>query len=577
MFTLAFSFGVMLYITNQPWVDLSLLNIDQRGKPSILLDINGIEWGRFQLDKRERISFDKIPQHVVNAFIAAEDWDFFNHGGISPKAIARSLLINIYKGKRAQGASTITQQLVRLIFFDSQKSLQRKVKEQLLALAVEQQFSKEQILEAYLNNVYLGAGIYGIKAACHRFWSIDLDNISIEQAATLASIVQSPSKFCILNNLESCKKRRNLILSRMEKLGFIDYSTFLKASEKEINVNPPINQELAPYLKETIRLFLEKKLGKKQLYLEGLKIQTTLDKNLQEKAEAVFSDAIEKYRKNITPNLNGALLSLDCITGEIRALVGGYSFSNSQFNRAFHAQRQLGSIFKPIIYAQALAQGRKFTDIEDDEPLTIKINNQIWEPRNSYRFFSGSMTLAKALSYSNNIIPIKLFLEIGPEKIIKLAKKCGLQGPFNPYPSLALGCVDTTLEQATAMINVFANQGTYCKPHYLLWVKDKWGTKIWKNNSEKKQVILPFIAKQVSQVLTATVQRYKNKQPNLWFKFPAFGKTGTTNDARTCWFVGSNYSYTTGVYLGRDDCQPLGDKVYASQTVLPIWRDFLLT
>lgn len=577
LISLSFGLGALLYIINQPWVDLSKLDNKYVGKPSILLDINGEEWARFELDKREEISIKNMPKHVIDAFIAAEDWQFFDHPGISVKAILRSALVNIYKRKRAQGASTITQQLVRLLYFGSKKSFSRKIKEQLLAIAIEQQFSKEQILEAYLNNVYLGGGIYGIEAACQRFWSKSVSQATICESAILASIVQSPTKFCLTNSLENCKNRRNLILTRMSKLGFISQE------ECEISSNCPIKisfinkKDIACHLKESIRQFLEKNIKNCQLYNAGLKIQTTIDVSVQKNAESTFRETLEDLRTNIAKYLEGALISLDIETGQIRALVGGYDFNISQFNRAFQAQRQLGSIFKPLIYAKALELGKKFTDIEIDEPLSITVHNKIWTPRNSYRYFDGPMTLARALTYSNNIIAIKLFLEIGAQEIINIAKECGITEEFNHYPSLALGCIDTTLSEATGMINVFANHGVYVKPHYLLWVKDQWGNKIWRNsanNFEKRKVIEPIIADQVNKVLTNTIDRFRNRNPELWGTYEAFGKTGTTNDARTCWFVGSTPKLTTGIYIGRDDNQALGEGVYAFRTVVPIWRNF---
>lgn len=588
---LSFAFGIVFYLLQQPWVDFSILAHYNPGKPSILLDDEGNEWGRFQLDKREIINFNQIPKHVINAFIAAEDWNFFNHSGLSYKGIIRSVFVNLYSRRKAQGASTITQQLVRLLYFDNEKSFIRKFKEQILAITVEQQFTKEHILETYLNHVYLGSGIYGIEAASQRFWAKHVTEISIDQAAILASIVQAPNKLSPLNNPNLTLKRRNHILSSMQKLKLITKQEYDLAIKTPIKVVKNPNKILAPHLKETIRQFLEETFGREKLYCGGLKIQTTLNLNMQKIAENIFEQNLKRFRSKLSKDIDGALISIDGATGQIKAIIGGYDFTQSQFNRALKANRQMGSIFKPLVYAQALASGKSFADIDIDEPISIKFNqmetfhgdapresstaDNNWNPRNHYRAFHGSMTLAQALALSNNIVTIKTFLSVGAHPIINLAKKCKLTGQLNPFPSLALGCVDATPEEAVGMFNIFAHNGTYVKPHYLSCVKDQWGKKIWKQDMQYKEKVLPSnIASQVAKVLTIPIEKFKKKDPDLWFDFDALGKTGTTNDARSCWFAGSTAVLTTVVYIGNDNNKPLGKEVFASQTVLPIWREF---
>lgn len=571
---LSLAMGALFYISQQPWVDFSVLENYNPGKPSILLDDEGHEWGRFQLDRRKIIQIRNIPPHVINAFITAEDRNFFQHAGLSIKGIIRSIIVNLYQWRRAQGASTITQQLVRLLFFDTKKSFYRKFKEQALSLIVEQQFTKEQILETYLNHVYLGSGIYGVEAASQRFWEKPVTELSLDQAAVLASIVQLPAKLSPLHYPNLTLKRRNYILKSMCQLGFITKKERDEALEKPIHIITQDIQNYAPHLKETLRLFLEETIGKQKLYSGGLKIQTTINLEMQKTAEKVFYEQLSTYRKKINSELEGALIAIDGRTGAIKALIGGSNFVSSQFNRALKARRQMGSIIKPLVYTQALIAGKSFSEIGADDPLTLVTNGKEWSPQNSYHFFEGPITLARALAVSNNIITIKLLLELGPEKIINLAQSCGLTGPFHVYPSLALGCIESSPEEAAAMINVFAHHGTYVKPYTLSWIKDEWGTKIWKHKEHKKMVIDSKITSQVAKILTHKIERLKAANPEQWFTFDALGKTGTTNDARTCWFVGANPDITTAVYIGCDDNKPLGKKVYASQTVLPLWREF---
>lgn len=254
--------GILFYVSQEPWVDFSLLEHYNPGKPSIVLDDEGKEWTRFQLDRRDAIHMQDIPQYVVKAFLAAEDWNFFKHSGLSLRGIARSIFVNIISGRRAQGASTITQQLVRLLYFDAEKSFKRKIKEQILAVIVERQFTKEQILEMYLNHVYFGCGIYGIEAASQRFWNKHVKELSIDEAAALASIVQLPQRYCPLYHPDATLKRRNTVLYKMHKLDFITKEVYEEAKLKPITVIKDDTSTRAPHFKETLRIFLEELVGK---------------------------------------------------------------------------------------------------------------------------------------------------------------------------------------------------------------------------------------------------------------------------------------------------------------------------
>ena len=571
------SLGVLFYVSQQPWVDFSVLEHYNPGKPSILLDDEGNEWARFRLDKRDVISFKQIPKNVINAFIAAEDWNFFKHSGLSVKGIIRSTVVNLYSFRKAQGASTITQQLVRLLFFETEKSFKRKIKEQILSIVVEQQFTKEQILETYLNHVYLGSGIYGVEAASMRFWGKHIKDVTNDEAAILAAIVRCPQHYCPLYNPESSRKRRNLILKNMYTLGFITKQDYDQGIAQPVNVLKYDSQLLAPHFKEALRQMLEETVGKQALYTGGLKIQTTLNRKMQEAAEKAFREQFKKLHKKFSPDLEGALLCIEGLTGAIKAMVGGCNFGTSQYNRALQARRQMGSTFKPLVFASALAAGRSLTDIEVDEPITLTIYNQEWTPRNANNLFEGSMTLAHALATSNNMVSIKTFLA-HQDRIMQLAQESGLTGATYPYPSLALGSLEASLDESVAMMNIFAQQGTYAQPHMLLWVKDEWGTKLWKGNQSIKPVLNSITSNQIAKSLSSRIEQAKRNQPDKWFDCEAFGKTGTTNDARSCWFIGATPKYTTGVYIGHDDNRSLGQEagedVFASQTAMPIWRDF---
>ncbi len=568
----AFFAGFLFFLFRYPLIDFSVLERYDPGKPSILLDDQGREWGRFQFDKRDPVTIAQMPEHLIQAFVAAEDWNFFSHCGLSWRGIIRSACVNLYQGRIVQGASTITQQLVKLLYCDQSRNFSRKFKEQFFTLLVERQFTKEQILETYLNHVYFGCGIYGVEAASQRFWNKKVQDISVDQAATLAAIVCSPGNYCPLLYPLSSEHRRNIVLGKMQHLGFISHDVCVQAKATPLTLQFVEDVTIAPHLKETIRTWLEEQFGKQRLYSGGLKIQTTLNTVIQMHAQKEFKDHFFRLRQKFGADLDGALITMDRSTGQIKALIGGVEFSGSQFNRALQARRQQGSVFKPVLYAAALEKGMSLLDTAIDEPLKIDTGGTVWEPRNHTRTFEGQMTLARALSYSNNIISVKILLQIGAHTVVDCARRCHVQGPLRPYPSLALGCVDSTLSEVVGMFNVFANGGVYVEPHFITWVKDSWGKKIYRATYKKQQVISHRVASQVGQALTVGLDLKRN-QESQWIDSAAMSKTGTTNDSRTCWFAGSTPELTTALYVGCDDNRPMGKYVFPVHTAYPVWLE----
>ncbi len=567
----AFVCGAIFFIANNKVIDFSALEHYNPGTPSILLDDEGNEWARFELDRRQPIAYNQMPKHLINAFVATEDWSFFKHVGISVKGIIRSTLVNLYHGRKMQGASTITQQLVRLLFLNSQKNFVRKIKEQIVALLVERQFSKEQIMQTYLNHVCFGCGVYGVQAAAQRFWGKNVQELTIAQSAALAGIMRSPRRYCPLSYPLSCEKRRNVVLGLMKKLKFITPHEYKQARASSIDIKSRDKNLFALHLKEWMRQFLEDKFGKTTLYTGGLMVKTTLNCEIQKIAQEKFRQQYETLKETIAPDVDGALISIDVVSGQIKALVGGVDFRKSQFNRAFQARRQMGSVFKPILYAAAVKSGITFSEVDIDEPIEIQQGRTIWSPKNFNHQFSGQMTLANALSISCNTIAAKTFLKVGAEPIIELAKKMRLHGPFHPYPSLALGCIDVTLKEVVGMFNVFANNGIYVEPHCISWVKNRWGTKIWKVSPVQERVMSSRVSGQVAKVLELGLHRVRRWFPQKWVDAQAISKTGTTNDSRTCWFAAATPTLTTAVYIGCDDNRSMGKNVYPLRTAFPVW------
>jgi len=563
--------GAFVFVMHSRSVDFTVLENYNPGQPSILFDDNGKEWGRFQLDRRKFVSLHTMPQSLINAFLATEDHKFYDHYGLSFRGICRSVFVNVYHGRKVQGASTITQQLVRLLFFDAKKTFIRKVKEQVFSLLVEFQFTKDQILETYLNHVYFGHGIYGVQAASKRFWNKDVQDLALEEAAVLAGMVRSPMNYSPISSPQKAQNRRNTVLGLMFRRGYIDKDMKLQAQSVVLHVENYEFDLLAPHLKETIRIFLEDLVGKQQLYSGGLTIQTTINYEIQKIAQKSFHDHVTTLKGKLSEKIDGALISMATTTGEIKAIIGGYDFQQSKFNRAMQAKRQMGSIFKPFVYAAALEHGASFQDTEIDEAIEIKQGNQLWTPQNNTKKFIGSCTLARALSHSNNIVTVKTLLNVGVENVIDIARRAHIDSEMFPYPSLSLGCLDITLDKALGSLNVFANNGVYVEPHYLRWVKDKLGVKIYKSNPVKEQVMDSKISGQVLKVLSLGMNRLRRTIGAKWFGGDAAGKTGTTNDSRTCWFCGYTPDLTTAIYTGTDGNQSLGHKVYGSKTAFPIW------
>jgi len=562
--------GAFFFAANYPWIDFSPLEQQVQGTPSMVLDCHGNEWFRFRLDKREPVSLAEMPQHLIDAFLAAEDWQFFKHPGVSLRGIIRSTCANLYHRRRVQGASTITQQLVKLLFLDARKTFSRKIKEQICSLLVERQFTKEQILETYLNNIYLGCGIYGVQAACQRFWGTHVTDISIDQAAVLAAIIRSPARYCPLRDPVAARRRRDLILNSMRTLGFISGKQYEESVACPVEVQAA-SDEYGMHMRESIRLMLEQMLGRHELYTGGYIIKTTIDPAMQKAAELSFRQQCEQLRKKHAPDVDGALLSIEVATGQIRAAVGGFDFAASKFNRALQACRQVGSVFKPLVYAAALEAGLSFADTMVDEPLELMCGGRWWRPKNWDAQFTGEITLARALSFSSNIVTIKTLMAAGIERVIALAKRCHVAGPFNLYPSLALGCVDATLPEVAGMFNVFANNGVYAEPHVLLWVKDRWGAKQWRHQPQQEQAMPARLAGQVSKVLGIGFQRVRKRFVTHGIDSQVISKTGTTNDWRTVWFAGSTPSVTTAMYVGRDSNKPMGANAYPLKVALPVW------
>jgi penicillin-binding protein 1A len=566
------SIGTLIVFIKTKTIDVASIAQDINCKPSIVIDDGGNELWQFIYEKSYPTSLSQVPQYLIDAFIASEDRDFFSHYGLSLRGIIRSILVNLYYGSKRQGASTITQQLVRLLFFGHKKTFIRKLKEQYYALLLERQCSKQEILQAYLNNVCFGCGIFGVAAASRKFWGIEIQNLSLSQAAALAGIVRSPQAYCPLLYPRSTTKRRDVVLKKMFQQGVISYQEYEQVLAEKLLLSNKQEDSIGLFVREYVRSFMERLVGKDALYSDGYKIKVTINKLMQQKAEALFITHVAQQRELLSLPINGALITMHGSSGGIKALIGGYSFFKSSFDRARNAHRQVGSVLKVLVYVAALQHGKTFADTYVDEPFSLEFGNKLWQPRNHTKIHEGKMTLARALSHSNNIIAIKTLLDIGPESVAELVRACNLCDYVQPYPSLALGCIDATLHDVVGMFNLFAHNGVYVQPHIIDWVKDNNGKIIWQHEKQKKQIVKCYISDQVTKVLTLGMHHCSEQSSLVWpTTIDAIAKTGTTNDSRTCWFLGATPSYTTGIWLGCDDNQPLGQDIYPVDIVFPLW------
>ncbi len=572
----AITLGLATVLIEKDWVDFAALDIYTIAQPSIVLDDEGAIIAKFELDKRAPIAFDKLPKTLIQAFVAAEDHSFFTHSGISARGIVRSAFVNLMHGKVKQGASTITQQIARLMFLSYERTWFRKIQEVFIAIQLERQLSKEQILEIYLNNIYFGRGIYGVEAACRRLWNKPLQELTLPEAATLAGVAASARLYSPLNAPGSATKRRNLILQSMLKLNFITPDEYKNAiaSKMAINDFAPGNP-IRMYTQEWIRQWAEQTFGKDVLYQKGLKIKTTINTPTQEHAEQAFSDVVHKLRIRLGDKLNGGLISLEPSTGKIKAMIGGYDFRQSQYNRAMQAERQIGSTFKPILYSLAMRAGIDMDSVFIDEPIEMQMpNGSIWRPMNWDHKFNGPMTLARAITKSVNTISIKLFLKISGSYVAPWSRQFGITRHLTEYPSAALGTAEATVEKNAAAFNVFANNGIYVKPYLVEWVKDEHGNKIFESAISRKRILDARLCSRMVNLLELRMLSAQRQYGKNWLSSQSIGKTGSTNGASTTWFVGATPTLTTALYIGCDDNTPMGSSLLASTTAFPIWHRF---
>ena len=647
--------------------------------------------GEFAIQRREVIPYDAISPKLRQAIIAAEDSEFERHFGLSMPHIIMAATRDVLgairdritgQRSRPKGASTITQQLARGLFPEAvgfqigDVSLERKIKEAIVAVQIEKRYTKREIFTFYANQMYLGEGAYGVEAAARAYFGKSAKDLTLDEAAMIAGLFQTWRNAPTVN-MDRAKRRRAYVLQRMAEEGYITPKEASEATARPIVVAPQATaaNSIAPYFVEEVRKDLESRYGAKKLYENGLSVQTGLDVKLQEAANRALDDGLRridkrrgfrKPRRNVIaekktlesfkdprwersmsagevvpaivtaseganiqlragslhvvidkkgfawtgktasqlvhlgdlvetrlltvdegaqtatgtleqpPLVEGAVLAIENRTGQVRALIGGYNFDRSKFDRAMQAYRQVGSAFKPIVYTAAIDRGYTPSSIIMDTPSSFPgaAGSPVYAPMNYDKKFEGPVTLRHALEESRNVPAVRVMEQLGPAHVIQYARRLGLQSPLPPYLAVALGAAEATLVEMTSAYSVFPNQGVRMRPYSISKVSDREGNVLEENRPEPKEAIRADTAFVMTNLLRGVVIR-GTAQKAASLNWPLGGKTGTTDDYTDAWFVGFDPDITIGVWVGLDQKKPIGSNMTGAEAALPIWMDIM--
>ena len=572
--------GVTLYL----FVLLDIPNLKsihdyQPKMATLVLDRDNRTVKRIFEENRRVISLENMSPLLPQAFVAAEDSRFYQHPGVDIWSIARALFHNIRSGAKAQGGSTITQQVTRSLLLSRKKLYSRKIKEAILAYRIDSVMSKDEILYIYLNQIYLGEGAYGVEAAAGTYFNKRVQDLTLGQIAVLAGLPQAPSRYSPFKNMELTRKRQAYVLNRMAEDGYITPEAARGAYEEPLALSdPPTDNFVGDYYYQQVMNYVKSRYGEKLLTTGGLTIITCMDHSLQEDAQAAVRRGLAHFAadRNTGNSPQAAMVVMEIESGRVRAVVGGADFAASQFDRAIQARRQPGSSFKPIVFAAALENGFSPDSILVDEPLILAGTGRgkTWEPKNFDNLYYGPISLQTGLVQSRNIIAIKLLQEVGIKKVVSLAKDLGITSRMKPDLTLALGSSEVSLLEMTGAYSAFANKGVYTPPVFIEEIIDRNGKVLEKDQPRKIRVMSEHTALQMDQMLQQVIQRGTGKQAR-GLKGMAAGKTGTTDSYMDAWFIGYSRDFVTGVWVGHDRNMSLGKDGSGGHVAAPIWLDFM--
>jgi penicillin-binding protein 1A len=539
------------------------------------------------VERRILVPLSQIPQSLRDAILATEDRRFYSHWGIDPIGVARAIVQNYRRGRIVEGGSTITQQLTKVLFLTPDKSLERKLKEAVLALELERRYSKDRILEMYLNQVYFGQGSYGVEAAARTYFGKGVSELTVRESALIAGLPRAPTNYSPFDRPEAAKRRREVVLRRMVEFGTIKDEEAKRLAKTDLGLIPPERRRTTgQYFIDYVQQTLEAKYGPDLVLKGGLNVYTTLNPTMQLTAEQSLREGLKALagrsaqtttgaRPGESPE--GAVVTVEPQTGYVKAMVGGSDFFRSEFNRAVQAKRQPGSAFKPFIYIAALEAGFTPASQIEDSPVSFPVggkNGQVWKPENYDRKFRGSTTLQQAIEESVNVVTVKLQERVGLAKTIQVARRLGITSPLDVNLSLALGTSDVSLLEMTSAYGTLANQGVWMPPVTIRYVTDAQGKLLEEHVPEGREALAPETAYVITQMLRGVVERGTG-QAAKGLGRPVAAKTGTTNDYSNAWFVGFTPRLATGVWVGYDRPRSLGKDETGSRVAVPIWVTYM--
>ncbi|MPZ20996.1 MAG: PBP1A family penicillin-binding protein [Luteitalea sp.] len=568
-------------------------NIGEMAQTTVIYDMDDEPAFAIFRERRMDVPIEKVSPHVIKATIAIEDQRFFKHAGVDLVRIAGAAVYNLRTGRRWQGGSTITQQLARQSFLTLDRTLRRKIKEALLALSLEQTFSKEKILELYLNKVYYGDGYYGVEAASRGFFGKPASDVTVAEAALLAGLVKSPSTYAPTINREKAVARRNVVLQAMRESGAIDESQHKQALHELVFLENGLHLDegFGQYFKRQVQRELVQRFGWERVSEGGLKVYTTLDTPLQREAEKLLEQELARLERRpgyehpprsarnaddgeAPDYLQGALVTIDPRYGAVRAMVGGRQFKESRFNRAVQARRQPGSAFKPFVYAAAIEEGYSPTTMLTDLDDPVLTPEGDWVPEDEHAE-TAEMTMRIALRTSSNRAAVRMLRTVGLGTAMTHISHLGF-GKLPSVPSIVLGAGEVTLEAMTAAYAAFANGGLLYEPTVIRRIEDREGNVLYEARPRSARVFSEETAFIVANMLQDVLNRgtaWRVRQ--LGFRLPAAGKTGTTNNYNDAWFVGFTPHLATGVWVGFDHPRQIIANGYAAEIAAPLWATIM--
>ena len=538
---------------------------------TLFYDASGEQW--FRLDEqRHDVTLSAIAADLQHAVVAIEDRRFYSHPGVDPIGIGRAVVRDLRSGGKVEGGSTLTQQLARTLFLSNARTYGRKVKEAGLAILIEAQLTKSQILELYLNRIYLSAGVYGVETMSEHLFRKPAKTLTLPEAAMIAGLIQAPSTLSPWSNYDGALDRSHVVLAQMRDQGFISKPQYEAARAARPAIQPyrQPNDTKNAWAKDYLRQQFRNEFGGD--HPPDWQVHTSFRRTVQDAAERAVANGLTRLRK---PGLEAALVAIDPATGDLLALVGGGDYARSTFNRAVRSKRQPGSAFKPIVYAAALARGYSPVSVLKQLQQVSAPSNPEWTPRSAHGEQPDAMTLRAALLESNNAAAAHLQAEIGSRPVLTLASDAGLRD-LPDVPSLALGTGLVTPLDLTAAYTIFPGGGEVVTPRGMLEVLDAEGSQVFSRDVERRRIVSPAVAFQATSMLRDVIERGTGTAARtLGVRGPVAGKTGTTDDYHDAWFVGFSTSVVVGVWIGFDQPAPIGQDAYAARIAVPIWADFM--